>query len=192
MIGIGPRDRERVELHSVRCVGCVELALLLGEELADRPIPRGSLTDGAVVRHALERRGAHEPPGIASTSTLKLFEARNSASSLGTTGRSFTTVSPFVLPASGPDDHACGVQRQLGRIEEEHLADLRVERVDAQRPRGVGSRALVDGELELDAVGVFDQAQDRLEVFVREFGGPGILIPSADGNYLTRHASLAS
>jgi hypothetical protein len=35
------------------------------------------------------------------------------------------------LPASGPNDYSGRVQGELWRIEEEHLTDLRLERIDA-------------------------------------------------------------
>jgi hypothetical protein len=40
-------------------------------------------------------------------------------------------VAVFALPASGPNDYSGRVQGELWRIEEEHLTDLRLERVDA-------------------------------------------------------------
>ena len=73
-------------------------------------------------------------------------EARRAAerrgSSEGTTGRSFTTVSsPFFCDRRARTTRPVLVERQVRRVEEEHLADLRLQRIDPERPHGRALRA---------------------------------------------------
>ena len=64
------------------------------------------------------------------------------------------------------------VQHQVGRVEEEDLPDLRLERVE---PEG-GDRPLVrarrERDLQLDAVGPADQAEELSELLARELDEP--------------------
>jgi hypothetical protein len=64
-----------------------------------------------------------------------------------------------------------GVEIELGRVEEEDLADLRLERIELER--GYGRRWCGSGhrQLQLDAVGSLDQVEQLHEVLVREAGG---------------------
>jgi hypothetical protein len=65
------------------------------------------------------------------------------------------------------------VQVQVRRIEEDDLAHLRIQGVDAE---GLDRRALVglgDGELELHAVGALEQAEQFRELLT---GQPGRLV----------------
>jgi hypothetical protein len=57
----------------------------------------------------------------------------------------------------------------------QHEPDLRVERVEAERLDGRAVRLLGHGELELDAVGAGGQRQHRLEVFVLDRAGRGMV-----------------
>ena len=103
-----------------------------------------------------------KPPGMASTSTTKLGETRKcSGISLGTTGRSLTTESsPLRLHAPRPGHHTGLVQLEVGRVEEEHLPDLRVERIHLE---GRGRRPVGpfrNGQLQLDAVGILDEIHE--------------------------------
>jgi hypothetical protein len=56
------------------------------------------------------------------------------------------------LDPPGPHDHPGGVERQVGRVEEEDLSEMRVERVDPERSRRRPAVALGHGQLQLDAV----------------------------------------
>src|SRR4051794_13318642 len=61
------------------------------------------------------------------------------------------------------------VQRELGRVEEEDLANLRLQGVEAERAGGRELGGLGNRQLQLDGVHVLDQAEDLLEFFI----GPG-------------------
>ena len=65
----------------------------------------------------------------------------------------------LLLHPAGAGHDALLVQRQVRGVEEEHLPDLRVERVHAER---LDRRALIGlrhGQLQLDAVGVVNEAR---------------------------------
>jgi hypothetical protein len=104
----------------------VERTLHLREELADRQIAAGCLSDRHVVRRTLEGRGAYEP----SRHRVDLdVERLHGAQVLGQVIRDDGAelddrVAPLALAASRPNDHPRRVQRQVGRIEEEHLTNL--------------------------------------------------------------------
>jgi len=75
----------------------------------------------------------------------------------------------FLLHAAGANDDTMLVQRQVRLVEEEHLADLSVQR---NQPEGCHGRALIvlwHGQLELDAVGVLYQREQLSELLVRRF-----------------------
>ena len=84
----------------------------------------------------------------------KLVDSRTSdGRSAGTTGRSFTTESsPFFCTRAGDDPRA--IEREIGGVEEVHLADLGVDWVDGERLPGAAPVGQRHGELELDAVGL--------------------------------------
>ena len=113
----------------VRRVLGEERPLLLREQLAQRPLAqRRSSRTLAVARRALERCRADEAAGhrVHLDAEARRASAASGGSSAGTTGRSFTTESsPFPCDPPGAHDHARSFQRQVGRVEEEHLADLR-------------------------------------------------------------------
>jgi hypothetical protein len=86
---------------------------------------------------------------------------RLSGSWSGTTGRSFTTESPLTW-IRGPHHHPGAIEGQLRRVEEVHLAQLRLERVDAERGECRAAFGFRDGELQLDAVGALSSESSRL------------------------------
>jgi hypothetical protein len=65
-----------------------------------------------------------------------------------------------------------GVEVELGRVEEEDLADLRLEGVEFERRDGRLLFRLRDGQLQLDAVGSLEQFEQPCDLLVRE-GRPG-------------------
>jgi hypothetical protein len=70
------------------------------------------------------------------------------------------------LDAPRPHDHAGFAQCQGRRVEEDDLADLRLERVHAQGVgRGADSR-VGNGQLQLDAVGLLHQPKQLLDLLV--------------------------
>ena len=91
---------------------------------------------------------------------------------------------PPLDPSCASDD-AHGVEVQIGRVEEEHLANLRLERVEPERnDRG----AMVGGgnrELQLDAVRLPRERKHLRELFVREPPGdlPGHRLTVAMPDY---------
>src|SRR5207342_3729686 len=73
-------------------------------------------------------------------------------------------VASAALHAPRPHHYAGLAQRQVRRVEEHDLADLRFERVHAQRVgRGADSR-IGDGQFQLDAVGMLHQPEQLLDL----------------------------
>ena len=60
----------------------------------------------------------------------------------------------LALHTTGSGHETGLVEREVGRVEEEHLADLRVERIEVERDDRGALDLAGHGELELDAVGV--------------------------------------
>ena len=87
-------------------------------------------------------------------------------------------IAVLTLTPPGPDHDAGVVQRQLGRVEEEDLPHLRVERIDAQRRAGAGPGGLGQRELQLDAVGTLDEREDLGQFLVCQVleRGLGVLL----------------
>ena len=71
------------------------------------------------------------------------------------------------LHATGPDDDSVLVQRQVGRVEEEDLADLCLEGIHAEGAHGRSVMLLRDRQLELRAVGAVEEGEQLLQLFVR-------------------------
>ncbi len=68
-------------------------------------------------------------------------------------------VASLALDSSGADDDAVGVEIELGRVEEEDLADLRLERIELERRHGRLLMRLRHRQLQLDAVGALEQVE---------------------------------
>ncbi len=155
-----------------------ERPLLLREEAAQRT---AAGHDGAHVglrRRPFHRRRADEPTGH----RVDLHpEARRPAQlrrQLVWDDRPQLHDGVVALALDPPcaNDDAVRAQLQIGRVEEEDLADLRLERVDAERCHRRLLMGLRDGELQLDAVGTLHQAEDLGDLCVRESlprGRPG-------------------
>ena len=79
----------------------------------------------------------------------------------GSTGRSLMTVSPPpALDTPGPDHHAGAVQGEVGRIEEECLPRLRLDRVE---PDTIDRRAMAgegNRQFQFDAARPFDELEE--------------------------------
>jgi hypothetical protein len=58
------------------------------------------------------------------------------------------------------------VEGQIGGVEEEHLADLGVQRVHAEGVDRGATFGVGDGQLQLDTVGVAGQVEDLLQLAV--------------------------
>ena len=82
-------------------------------------------------------------------------------------------VVPPPLHTPGTRNHAGLVQRELRSVEEEHLPDLRIKRIHVERDGALREIRVRNGELELDAVGLFDEAEQLDELVVRELGCGG-------------------
>ena len=133
----------------------------------------------AAVSHTSPRPGVPfiepeqtKPSGEASTSTLKPGDRRTAfGSSAGTTGRSFTTESsPLPCDRRARTTTPCLVEREVRRVEEEDLPDLGIQRVEFE---GHDRRALVqlrDRQLQLDGVGLLEQREQPLALFLGECG----------------------
>jgi hypothetical protein len=72
----------------------------------------------------------------------------------------------LALHPAGARDHTCLGQAQIRSVEEIDLADLGVEGIEAEYACRCVVIRLGDGELELHAVGAFDQSQQLSELFV--------------------------
>ena len=123
---------------------------------SDRALAAGDLPDLGVVRRPFQRSRADE-----TTRHRIHFDVEHLGSTevLGKLGRYdraelHDRVGLLALPAPRSNDDSGSIQSQLGRIEEEHLSDLRFEGIDAESCTGPGSSVLGQCELELDAVGV--------------------------------------
>jgi hypothetical protein len=63
-----------------------------------------------------------------------------------------------------------GVEVELRRVEEEDLADLRLERIELERRDGRSLVRLRHRQLQLDAVGSLEQVEQPHDLLVRERG----------------------
>jgi hypothetical protein len=63
------------------------------------------------------------------------------------------------------------VESQLRRVEEVDLPDLGVERIHAQRRYSRPVIRVRHGDLQLDAVGAPDEAENLSDLLIREIGG---------------------
>jgi hypothetical protein len=147
-----------------------EVALLLGEQAA-QPLPPGhGFLDVILARCSLERCRADEAPGHRVDLDLEALRAAHLVGQLVRDHRpelDDRVVLP-ALDAPGAHDHPGGVERELRRVEEEDLPEVRVERVDTERACGRTPVLLGDCELQLDAVGATDQLHNARELLIGE------------------------
>ena len=139
-----------------------------------------------------------KPPGIASTSTPRLGDCRRCDGKVVGNHRAelHDRVAALALDPAGPRDDTDLVERQIGRVEEEHLADLRVERVQLQ----VVDRSPVlrhrHRQLQLDAVRALHQLQDLLEILARQvrraLGGAHPAVPSQVRHRVLRFSGVST
>ena len=107
----------------------------------------------------------------------------SSGSSSGTTGRSLTTVSsPLRWTRRARTTTPALVEVEVGRVEEEDLADLGVERVHPQRGHGGALVVLGHGQLQLDRVGPADQPHQVGQLVVCDGGGHAPSLTHARAN----------
>ena len=109
---------------------------------------------------------------MVSTSTPMLPEwRRSSGSSSGTTGRSFTTVSP-PRPATrrARTTTPAWLSCEVGRVEEEDLPDLRLERIEPERGDRGAVRVLGQRHLQLDGVGALEECEEVCELVTGKVG----------------------
>ena len=142
---------------SVTALGRVsgeERALLLREQLLERAPPRIASRTSAFDAFPFIDAEHTYPPGIASTSTPTARRATNVLGKLVRNDRSQLhdgVTRPALDPARADRDAAL-VERELGSVEEEHLPDLRLERIELEGGDRRSLLALRDGQLQLDAV----------------------------------------
>ena len=77
-------------------------------------------------------------------------------------------VAALALHAPAANDDSGPVEVERGRVEEVHLPDLRVERVDAERSRGRVLVGLRHRQLQLHAVGAGRQLQQLFQLLIIE------------------------
>jgi hypothetical protein len=81
-----------------------------------------------------------------------------------------------------PLDTACAnddtvlAEREIGRVEEEHLADLGIKRVEGERCDGRPLIRIRQGQLQLDAVGAFDERDQLLKLRVAPRPGASLWV----------------
>jgi hypothetical protein len=149
-----PQRDKVVEFRPVRRMGPVESPLALGEQGPDPSGTGGGVLYMLVVDSPLERARAHEPAGH----RVDLDgERRIPADVVGDLVRHHRTqlyhgVTAGVLDPPGAHHHAHGVQRQVRSVEEVHLPNVGVERVQLQRGHACPVLGLRNCELELHTV----------------------------------------
>ena len=135
-----------------------ERSLVLGEHLAQRALARHRLANRRL-RYALERCRAHVAAGEGVDLDDELGQLAQRGRQLGGDDRPQLDhrVVAATLHPPGPGDHAGLVEIEVGGVEEEHLTDLGVERVDTEGGRRRPVRVLRQRQLELDAVRALHQ-----------------------------------
>jgi hypothetical protein len=71
------------------------------------------------------------------------------------------------LDSPGPNDHAGLVELEVRRVEEEHLADLRVHGIHAKRMHRGAMTGRRHGDLQLDAVRSLQEIEQGDQLLVR-------------------------
>ena len=149
----GAQEDQLVHRDARRRVRVIEGALFLGEQLAQRHRARGHVEHLLAGAGALERSRADE----SARHRIHLdLEGRRAAKLRVDGGRIHRAqlddrIAVPALDTPRPDDHAGPVQGQIGRIEEECLPRLRLDRVESD---ALDRRALAlqgDRQLQFDA-----------------------------------------
>ncbi len=149
-------------------MGGEERTLLLREELLDRALPECSFANRRRVDLRLQRRRAH----VAAGHRVDLHADVRRKTQLGRKSLRVDRpeldhgVSGAPLNPAGASDDAHCVEVEIGRVEEEDLPDLGLERVETE----LGDRSAMIGgrnrELELDAVGLACELEHLHELLV--------------------------
>ena len=170
---IGPRTERSSSAIPVRSVVAEELALLLREQLGDRPLAHERLLHLRRITLGLHRSGADEP---ARHGVDLDAEARRLADLRGNlVGDDRPQLDDRVprLALDPPRSHhdPALVEREVRRVEERNLADLRIEHVHAKCQHRRSVVAVGHGQLQLHAVGSLDQPEQLGDLLVGEQGG---------------------
>src|SRR5262249_52381524 len=104
-------------------------------------------------------------PARRSLPSFSFRRTRATMNSSGRMARALSVIAPALHPASSNDD-AAPLQRKTGCVEEEHLADLRIEGVDLQCSGGTAVLQLRHRQLHLDAVRASRQMEQPLQLLV--------------------------
>ena len=175
---IGPSTaRSSSSIPSGACAP-IEGALLLGVELAQRAFAEQHLADRVGVGVALQPSRAHEATGDRVDLDAEPAEPPDVFADLLGVERAQLDhrIADAPLDPARAHDDARPVERQLGRVEEHHLADLGIQRVEPER---ADRRALLgggDGELELDRVRAAQEAHHLRELRIGQAGRTGVLV----------------
>ena len=148
---IGPSTERSSRATPSGALAAKKGALLLGVEGADRAATGHGLEDGLGADLALEGRRADERSRHDVDLDLALGQAAEPLRQLvGHDGPQLhdRVVDPALHPASTHHD-ARLVEREVGGVEEEHLPDLGLERVEAQPPDRRTAAGLGNGDLEV-------------------------------------------
>ena len=133
----GPSMRQVVQREPLRGVGRVERALLLREQLADAAAARDERRGRpSFVEPSLHRRRADVAAGHRVDLDLEAGRVPHVLGQLVRHDRPQLHHRVAARPWTPPRAHddAGLVEREVGRVEEEDLPDLRVERIDARAP----------------------------------------------------------
>ena len=166
-------NREIVQLEPLGCVRRVQRPLLLGVELADRPLPQHRIPDIGCLQRALHRSRANEPARHCVDLDAEVRRAAQLGRQLLRDNRAqlHDRIVALSLDTAGTDDDAALVERQLRRVEEVDLPNLSVERIHPERRRSAAPVGHRHRQLELDAVGAFRQRDQLGEILIGERGG---------------------
>ena len=153
----------------------IEGALLLGVELAQRALAEQHLAGRVGVGVALQPSRAHEPAGDRVDLDAEPAETPDVLADLLGVERAqldYRIAGAPLDPARAHDD-ARLVEREVGRVEEHHLADLGIQRVEPELANRGALLGGGDGELELDRVRAAQEAHQLRELRVAQAGPCG-------------------
>lgn len=175
--GDWPEHREIVELEPSGSVLVVQHALLPGVELAQGSLAEQHLADRTGLGVALQPSRAHEPARYRVDFDAEPAETPDAFADLAGVERAQLDhrIAHTPLDPARAHDDARPVELKVGRIEEDHLPDLGIQRIEAER---ADRRTLLgggDSELELDRIRAAQEAHHLHELRVGQGRANGSL-----------------
>ena len=174
-----PEHHEVVELDSVRRMRGEELPLPLREELRHRrrTCEHRFHRPRARVQQPLHRAGAHEPAGDRVHLDVEPGRGAGRGRELRRDDRPQLHDRVVALPLNPPrpHDNPASIEREVRRIEEHDLPNLRLERVHPQPHHGRAMLQLGHRQLQLDAVRGRKHREQFDQLLLRERSPPRAL-----------------